>query len=81
MKTLIEFSWRGKVISQFIEDNILYNDFMNKEDFWGEFALYGNMYQYQIFWRCHKIAIFNKDGIETIAMVDSFQLTFSKNYI
>ena len=81
MKTLIEFSWRGKVISQFIEDNILYNDFMNKDKFRGEFVSYGNIYQYQIFWRCHKIAIFIKDGIEPIAMVDSFQLTFSKNYI
>jgi hypothetical protein len=80
MKALLEFVWRGVNISNFIDTDLIINDYNDTDTFWGEFALYGKEYQYQIFWHCQSIAIFNKGGIERIDLVDNFQLRFSKNY-
>ena len=80
MKTLIEFNWRGKNISHFVEISLIFDNYIGADAFWGEFVLYGKKYEYQIYWNSQEIAIYNEGGIEPIDKVGGFQLTFSKNY-
>ena len=89
-KLLIEFTWRGHKISQFIEKRLIFDDIVNNEhaiklddysnDYWGEFIIGKDKYQYQIWWNSSEIAIFQYGATDYCALVDNFTLTFSNIY-
>jgi hypothetical protein len=79
-KVLIEFTWRGKTISHFIEKDIIFDDINEKEDYWGEFVIGKDIYEYQIWWNSGEVAIFNAGAKDYCALVDNFLVHFSNRY-
>jgi hypothetical protein len=79
-KILIEFSWVGNKITQFIDKDVAFADIAGKEDFWGEFVVNGTKFQYQIWWNGGKIAIFKYGEDKLCDMVDNFSVNFSAHY-
>jgi hypothetical protein len=78
-KILIEFSWRGHKISQFVEQYAIFKDIKGEDDFWGEFVIGEEKFQYQIWWN-GEIAIFKYGATDYCAIVDTFSFTFSQIY-
>lgn len=78
-KILIEFTWKGHTIKQFIEQKIVFDDIKGTDAFWGEFIIGTDKFQYQIWWS-GEIAIFNNGGNNICAVLDNFNLTFGNNY-
>ena len=79
-KVLIEFTWRGKIISHFIEKDIIFDDINEEEDYWGEFVIGKDIYEYQIWWNSGEVAIFNAGATDYCALVDNFSVHFSNRY-
>lgn len=79
-KLLIEFSWRGQRITQFIDKDLAFQDIAEKEDFWGEFIIGKDKFQYQIWWNSGEIAIFQYGATDYCAIVDNFSVTFNQRY-
>lgn len=79
-QVLIEFSWRGHEIKHFIDKDIIFNDINEKDDYWGEFVIGKDIYEYQIWWNSGEVAIFNAGAKDYCALVDNFSVHFSKRY-
>lgn len=79
-KVVIEFSWRGNKIKHFIPYSSILMDMNEKEDFWGEFIIGKDKFQYQIWWNAGEIAIFHEGATDFCALVDNFSIHFSQLY-
>lgn len=78
-KILIEFSWRGQKISQFVEQYAIFKDIKGEDEFWGEFVIGKDKFQYQIWWS-GEIAIFLYGATDYCAIVDHFTMKFNQIY-
>ena len=80
MLITLEFNYKDTTITKYIDINDLYNDINDLDVFWGEFTLYNETYQFQIFWNACEIAIFEVGGYEPIYYVNGFNLYFNRNF-
>lgn len=79
-KVLIEFVWRGHTIKHFIEKDVIFKDIKEEDDYWGEFVIGKDIYEYQIWWNSGEVAIFKAGAKDYCALVSSFSVTFSQMY-
>lgn len=75
-QVLIDFNWRGYKVTQFIPTSAVAYGFNN---FIGEFVYGTNAFNYVVSLD-GVIKIYKVDSTDVIDIVDSFNLTFSKNY-
>lgn len=74
---IIEFRWRNKTIRQYISKKEIFKDIKEEDNFWGEFTIGNDIYQYQIWWNSGEIAIFYKGATDYCAIVEGFTAFFN----